>query len=105
VTTGALEEMHWEVLPHPTYSPNLAPSDFHLFGPLKEALGGRLFRADDEAKRLCKDFCKNNHKFFERDTMKVAKRWRRCIEVQVECVEKWILLFEKKIVINKYLYK
>jgi histone-lysine N-methyltransferase SETMAR len=34
VTTGTLEEMHWEVLPHPAYSPDLAPDDFHLFGPL-----------------------------------------------------------------------
>jgi hypothetical protein len=48
VTTGTLEEMHWEVLPHRTYSPHLAPSDFHLFGPLKEDLGGKIFRADDD---------------------------------------------------------
>jgi hypothetical protein len=25
---------------HPPYSPDLAPSDYHLFGPLKEALSG-----------------------------------------------------------------
>jgi histone-lysine N-methyltransferase SETMAR len=25
---------HWELLEHPPCSPNLAPSDFHLFGPL-----------------------------------------------------------------------
>jgi histone-lysine N-methyltransferase SETMAR len=25
------------------YSPNLAPSDFHLFGPLKDQLGGKGF--------------------------------------------------------------
>jgi hypothetical protein len=40
VTTGTLEEIHWEVLPHPACSPELVPSNFHLFGPLKEALGG-----------------------------------------------------------------
>jgi len=50
VTTGTLEEMHWEVLPHPAYSPDLAPNDFHLFGPLKEALGGKRFTADDVVK-------------------------------------------------------
>jgi len=27
--------MGWELLQHPPYSPDLAPSDFHLFGPLK----------------------------------------------------------------------
>jgi len=40
--------MHWEVLPHPVHSPDLASSDFDLFGPLKEALGGKIFRTDDE---------------------------------------------------------
>jgi len=33
---------------HTAYSPDPAPSDFHLFGPLKEALGGKRFKADDE---------------------------------------------------------
>jgi histone-lysine N-methyltransferase SETMAR len=27
-------KMGWMVLPHPPYSPDLAPSDFHLFGSL-----------------------------------------------------------------------
>jgi hypothetical protein len=28
-----MQEQQWEVLEHPPYSPDLAPSDFHLFGP------------------------------------------------------------------------
>ncbi|KAG8330454.1 hypothetical protein J6590_063704 [Homalodisca vitripennis] len=36
--------MSCEVLPHPPYSPDLSPSDFHLFGLLKEALRGNAFR-------------------------------------------------------------
>ena len=32
------------------YSPNLAPSDFHIFDPLKDALRGRRFVDDDELK-------------------------------------------------------
>jgi len=35
--------MGWTVLPHPPYSPDLAPYDFHLIGPLKDALRGRRF--------------------------------------------------------------
>jgi len=38
--------MHWEVLPHPAYSPDPNPSDFQLFGPIKETLEGKRFRAD-----------------------------------------------------------
>jgi hypothetical protein len=43
------EKLHWEVLPHPPYSPDLSPCDFHLFGPLKEALGVSKFQDDDVA--------------------------------------------------------
>jgi hypothetical protein len=50
VTTGTLKEMHWEVLPHPAYSRDLVPRDFHVFGTLKRALGGKGYRADDEVK-------------------------------------------------------
>ena len=35
-TTVALRSFKWEVLQHPPYSPDLTPSDFHLFGPLKQ---------------------------------------------------------------------
>jgi hypothetical protein len=33
-TRVVMQEQQWEVLVHPPYSSNLAPSDFHLFGPL-----------------------------------------------------------------------
>jgi hypothetical protein len=54
VTTGKLEEMQWEGLPHPAYSSDLAPRDFHLYGSIKEALGGKSFRADNEVKHFVK---------------------------------------------------
>jgi len=35
---------------HAPYSPDLAPSDYHIFRPLKEALRGRRFNSDEEVK-------------------------------------------------------
>ena len=35
---------------HPPYSPDLAPSDFHLFLHLKKFLGGKQFDDDDDLK-------------------------------------------------------
>jgi hypothetical protein len=35
--------MGWTVLPHSPYSPDLALSDFHPFGSLKNALRGTHF--------------------------------------------------------------
>ena len=49
-TVETLQKLNFEVLAHPPYSPDLAPSDCHLFGPLKEALRGRRFTSDQELK-------------------------------------------------------
>jgi len=43
-------KLGFTVLEHPAYSPDLTPSDCHLFGPLKEALRGRRFTSDEEVK-------------------------------------------------------
>jgi hypothetical protein len=42
------QQYGWEVH-HPTYSPDLAPSDFHLFGSLRRHLSGQKFVDDDIA--------------------------------------------------------
>jgi hypothetical protein len=49
-TAEGIETVEWSLLPHGPYSPDLAPSDFHLFGPLKDALRGRRFAKYDELK-------------------------------------------------------
>jgi len=48
VTTAPLEKFKWDILDHPPYSPDLAPSDFHLFLHLKNHLAGKKFDDDDE---------------------------------------------------------
>ena len=49
-TAETLRKLKFEVNVHPPYSPDLAPSDYHLFGPLKEALRGSRFTSDQEVK-------------------------------------------------------
>jgi [histone H3]-lysine36 N-dimethyltransferase SETMAR len=39
-TTAKLHELGYELLLHPTYSPDLAPSDYFLFAGLKRMLAG-----------------------------------------------------------------
>jgi hypothetical protein len=34
-TQERIQELQWELLEHPPYSPDLAPRNFHLFGSLK----------------------------------------------------------------------
>jgi histone-lysine N-methyltransferase SETMAR len=44
-----IQELQWELLVHPPYSSDFAPSDFHLFGPLKNHLGDKRFADNEEA--------------------------------------------------------
>jgi histone-lysine N-methyltransferase SETMAR len=43
-TVVTTQDLSFECLSHPPYSPDLAHSDFHVFGPLKEAMGGNVFQ-------------------------------------------------------------
>ena len=43
VTRQELLQLGCDVLPHPPYSPDLAPSDYHLFRSLKNSLNGVNF--------------------------------------------------------------
>ena len=45
-TAETLRKVKFEVMVHPPYDPDLVPSDYHLFGPLKEALRGHRFTSD-----------------------------------------------------------
>ncbi|KAJ4447089.1 hypothetical protein ANN_09078 [Periplaneta americana] len=50
-TRELLDQFGWEIFDHPPYSPDLAPSDFHLFTKLKDFLGGTRFGSDEELKK------------------------------------------------------
>jgi hypothetical protein len=45
----------WEIVNHPLYSPDLAPSDLHLFGPMRVHIGVQKFRTDYELKTQCQE--------------------------------------------------
>jgi len=49
-TGEGIEIMGWSLLPHGPFIPDIAPSNFHPFGSLKEALRGRRFAKYDELK-------------------------------------------------------
>ncbi|UYV80182.1 hypothetical protein LAZ67_18001936 [Cordylochernes scorpioides] len=58
----AMENFKWEIFTHPPYSPELVPSDFHLFPALKWHLGGKHFANDDEVQ------AEENHWLRRQDT-------------------------------------
>jgi len=40
INVEAIRQLKFELFSHPPYSADLGPSDYHMFGPLKEALYG-----------------------------------------------------------------
>ena len=49
-------EWKYELLDHPSYSPDLAPSDFYLFPNLKKFLAGKRFTYNEEAMEAVNDY-------------------------------------------------
>ena len=88
-TVETLKKLKWEAMEHPAYSPDLAPSDFHLFGPLKNALRGRRFSCDDDVKAAVHQWLRAQPKtFFVDDIKKLVGRWEKCITKQGDYIKK-----------------
>src|SRR5215510_942164 len=47
-TLAQIARYGWTLMPHPPYSPDLAPSDFYLSGQLKNSLRGRTFENNEQ---------------------------------------------------------
>jgi hypothetical protein len=75
LTMATLLKLKWDVLPQPAYSPDLAPSDYHLFGPMKRVLGGKRFWNNDEVIAAVESWMHKQPKtFFETGIKKLPKR-------------------------------
>ena len=87
-TARKLQELQLTVLPHPPYSPDLAPSDFYLFSPLKSSLAGKSFASRDEILRDVNTWIESKPcEFFRNGIQKLPERWQRCIEANGEYFE------------------
>jgi len=88
-TTATLRSFKWEVLQHPPYSPELAPSDFHMFGPLKHHLSGERFPDDDAVERAVRAWFRQQPKeFYAAVFQGLVKRWDKCLNLYGDYVEK-----------------
>ncbi|GFW79557.1 histone-lysine N-methyltransferase SETMAR [Trichonephila clavipes] len=58
VTKTLLRGFGWDVFDHPPYSPDLAPSNFHLFLHLNSFLAGKHFSNDKELKENVSNWLK-----------------------------------------------
>ncbi|EZA52093.1 Amyloid beta A4 precursor protein-binding family B member [Ooceraea biroi] len=81
LVTRQLLQLGWDVLPHPPYSPDLAPSDYHLFRSLQNSLNNVNFDSNEGVKNHLLQFFVNKEKdFYERGILKLPERWRKVVE-------------------------
>ena len=84
-----LREFRWELLPHPPYSPDLAPSNFFLFPKLKKNLKGVYFTDTNEAKQTAKTWLtKWSADYFKNGIKGWKHRLEKCIDLDGDYVEK-----------------
>jgi len=77
-----------QCLDHPLYSPDLAPSDYHLFPGLKKQLKGRHFSSDAEAIAAAETWLDGQpSEFFLSGLQKSEQRSKKCTELRGEYVE------------------
>ncbi len=82
-----LIEFGWELLPHPAYSPDLAPTDYYLFQALSNSLRDVAFddRADLET-HLINFFTSQPEEFFRKGIHSLAARWQTVVDTDGEYI-------------------
>jgi len=84
-----IQDLSFECLPHPPNSPDFAPSDFHVFGPLKKAMGDKSFTSDEEVQQAVHEWLRSQPKeLFSGGIHALLKRWNTCMERNGDYIEK-----------------
>jgi len=79
-TMEHIVRLAWTVIPHPPRSPDLAPSDFHLFRLMKDGLHGQHFPSYDAVVWAVKQWATSTGAgFYEQGMETLVRCWRKCI--------------------------
>jgi hypothetical protein len=83
-----LADLRFEVLKLPAYSPDLAPSGYHLFPNVKKHLKGANVSTTENAMPAADDwFAAQPSAFNLVGLKKLEQRSEKCVELRVECVK------------------
>jgi transposase len=88
-TRALLEHFNWELFDHPPYSPDLAPSDHHLFTYLKNWQRSQRFNSNEELMEGVKTWLSSQAAdFFDTGLQNRIPRYNKCLNSGGEHVEK-----------------
>ena len=87
-TQKKLAYLGFHCLDHPPYSPDLAPSDYHLFPGLKKQLKGRHFSSDVEVIAAAETWLDRQPSEFFLSGLQKLEQWaKKFIDLCPEYVE------------------
>ena len=76
VVIDVVEQNRYELIPHPAYSPDLAPSDFFLFPNLKKEIPGCHFQSDNDVVTAVEEWVNGKDPdFFSSGLMAFEHHW------------------------------
>lgn len=80
---NTIKDLGWDLLPHAAYSPDLAPTDYHLFRSLEHSLRNKSFANCQEVRKHLNSFFESKPASFYRDGIrKLPERWQKVIDEQ-----------------------
>ncbi|GFV21722.1 mariner Mos1 transposase [Trichonephila clavipes] len=80
-TKDIVKALGWEPLAHAAYSPDLAPSDYHLFASLGHALAEQHFTSYENVKSWLDDWLASKDRtFLGGGIHKLHERCRKCVD-------------------------
>ena len=89
VAMDAVERNGYELIPHPAYLPDLAPSDFFLFPNLKKDIRELHFRSDEEVVTAVEEWVNGKDPdFISSGLMALEHHWSKCITLEGNYIEK-----------------
>lgn len=78
--TAYLETLSWEVLIHPPHSPDISPTNYHLFRTMTHAMSDQQFHSVPEVKNWIDSWIENTDEpFFRRGIHSLPGRWEQVI--------------------------
>lgn len=73
---GHVSKFGWSLLQRPPCSPDLAPSDYHMFGPMKDGLYGQHLPDNDTIITAVRKWVASaDADFYEHNTQAVVHHW------------------------------
>ena len=62
-----LEMLKWEILPHPPYTPDIAPSDYYLFRSMAHGLADQKFHSYEDIEKWLDAWIASKDEYFYRN--------------------------------------